>query len=144
VKTRHHGDYHLGQVLNTGTDWMIIDFEGEPMRSLEERRAKRSPLRDVAGMLRSFHYAAHASRDGDGAEALERAEAWANAAREAFLERYLATAGGAPFLPGVAADRDVLLDAFIVEKALYEIDYELNNRPAWLPIPLRGFLAVMR
>jgi trehalose synthase-fused probable maltokinase len=141
VKTRHHGDYHLGQVLATHDDWMIIDFEGEPLRSLPERRAKRSPLRDVAGMLRSFHYAAHAARPES--VSIEVAEQWNAAACEAFLERYLAVAAGAPFLPRDEADRDALLAAFVIEKVLYEIDYELNNRPAWLPIPLRGFLRVI-
>lgn len=141
VKTRHHGDYHLGQVLATRDDWMIIDFEGEPLRSLPERRAKRSPLRDVAGMLRSFHYAAHAARPET--VPVEVAEKWSETACGAFLDRYLAVAAGAPFLPAGAADRDALLAAFVLEKVLYEIDYELNNRPAWLPIPLRGFLRVM-
>ncbi len=141
VKTRHHGDYHLGQVLATRDDWMIIDFEGEPLRSLPERRAKRSPLRDVAGMLRSFHYAAHAARPET--VPVDVAEKWNDAACSAFLDRYLAVADGAPFLPAAEADRNALLAAFVLEKVLYEIDYELNNRPAWLPIPLRGFLRVM-
>lgn len=140
VKMRHHGDYHLGQVLSTRDDWMIIDFEGEPSRPLAERRAKRSPLRDVAGMLRSFHYAAHAAR---GDAPVERAEAWSGAACAAFLERYLAVADGAEFLPKAVAEREALLAAFVLEKALYEIDYELNNRPGWLAIPLRGLLTVI-
>jgi len=141
VKMRHHGDYHLGQVLATDADWMIIDFEGEPLRPLVERRAKRSPLRDVAGMLRSFHYAAHAARPEN--EPIAMAEAWCEAASAAFLDRYLAVTHGAAFLPKSSADRDALLAAFVIEKALYEIDYELNNRPAWLGIPLRGLLATL-
>jgi trehalose synthase-fused probable maltokinase len=119
---------------------MIIDFEGEPTRPLAERRAKRSPLRDVAGMLRSFHYAAHAARTD--ATPVDTAEAWAAAASAAFLDRYFATAEGATFLPQAKADRDALLAAFVLEKALYEIDYELNNRPDWVHIPLRGLLAI--
>lgn len=143
VKTRHHGDYHLGQVLETGTDWVIIDFEGEPTRSLAERRAKRSPLRDVAGMLRSLHYAAHCGRPNAEPDTLAAAEKWADQASGVFLERYFATAAGAAFLPAQTADRDALLAAYILEKALYEVDYELNNRPDWLPIPLRGVLRVL-
>ena len=139
MKTRHHGDFHLGQVLSTCGDWTIIDFEGEPSRPLAERRAKRSPLRDVAGMLRSFHYAAHAAR---GDAPIEKAEAWSAGACAAFLKRYLAVAEGAVFLPRSRTHTEALLDAFVLEKALYEIDYELNNRPDWLAIPLRGLLAV--
>jgi len=143
LKTRHHGDYHLGQVLETGTDWVIIDFEGEPSRPLTERRAKRSPLRDVAGMLRSLHYAAHCGRPDAEPATLAAAEKWADQASSVFLERYFATAAGAAFLPAEVADRDALLAAFLLEKALYEVDYELNNRPDWLPIPLRGVLRVL-
>jgi len=143
VKTRHHGDYHLGQVLETGADWVIIDFEGEPTRSLAERRAKRSPLRDVAGMLRSLHYAAHCGRPDAEPASLAAAEKWADQASSVFLERYFATAAGAAFLPAQAPDRDALLAAYLLEKALYEVDYELNNRPDWLPIPLRGVLRVL-
>jgi trehalose synthase-fused probable maltokinase len=143
AKTRHHGDYHLGQVLDTGTDWTIIDFEGEPTRSLAERRQKRSPLRDVAGMLRSFHYAAHSGCPSAAPEDRNRAEAWTDAASAAFLGRYMETAGRAVFLPSAEKDRVSLLTAYVLEKALYEIDYELNNRPDWLPIPLRGLLRAL-
>lgn len=143
LKTRHHGDYHLGQVLDTGSDWMIIDFEGEPLRLLIERRAKRSPLRDVAGMLRSLHYAPHAAKPNSEPETVARAERWSDAAGHAFLGAYLATAGAASFLPADPAERDALLAAFVLEKALYEIDYELNNRPDWLAIPLQGALKVL-
>jgi trehalose synthase-fused probable maltokinase len=144
AKTRHHGDYHLGQVLDTGSDWMIIDFEGEPTRSLAERREKRSPLRDVAGMLRSFHYAAHAACPEGDSDARKRAEGWTDAASDAFLESYLESSKGAVFLPAEPADQISLLRAYVLEKALYEVDYELNNRPAWLPIPLRGLLRAIR
>lgn len=144
AKTRHHGDYHLGQVLETGGDWMIIDFEGEPTRSLAERRQKRSPLRDVAGMLRSFHYAAHSACPADDEKARKRAEDWTDAAGHAFLSSYLATAKDAVFLPADPADQLALLRAYVLEKALYEIDYELNNRPTWLPIPMRGLLRALK
>ncbi len=144
TKIRHHGDYHLGQVIDTGSEWIIIDFEGEPMRSLAERRQKRSPLRDVAGMLRSFHYAAHSACPGNEVEARFRAEEWSDAASSAFLAAYMARAQGAVFLPARESDRDALLRAYVLEKALYEIDYELNNRPTWLPIPLRGVLRALK
>ena len=125
VKTRTHGDYHLGQVLWTGADFVIIDFEGEPSRSLAERRAKRSPLRDVAGMLRSFHYAAYAAGGGTSAEK------WAVASQGAFLGAWKQAAPG--LLAGLG-----LLPFFIREKALYELSYELNNRPDWVRIPLQA------
>lgn len=125
VKTRTHGDYHLGQVLGTGADFVIIDFEGEPSRSLAERRAKRSPLRDVAGMLRSFHYAAYAAEGGTSAEE------WASASQGAFLAAWKQAA------PGLVAGLG-LLPLFIREKALYELAYELNNRPDWVRIPLQA------
>ena len=127
LKTRTHGDYHLGQVLWTGQDFVIIDFEGEPSRTLAERRAKRSPLRDVAGMLRSFHYAAHAARRDVGAEK------WATASQDAFFAAWRKAAptlhSGGPLLP-----------MFIAEKALYELAYELNNRPDWVHIPLQALV----
>jgi maltose alpha-D-glucosyltransferase/alpha-amylase len=153
TRIRHHGDLHLGQVLHTGKDVLIIDFEGEPARPLIERLRKRSAVRDVAGMLRSFHYAAASTLRGQlqtghispgDAERLEAwAELWYRAAARAFLGRYLETAAGASFIP---ADRDelaMLLDVFLLEKALYEVSYELNNRPTWLPIPLAGIRSVM-
>lgn len=139
-KMRHHGDYHLGQVLDTGSDWTIIDFEGEPLRTLAERRAKRSPLRDVAGMVRSLHYAAHAP---DPAADPAFSARWHRAAADAWLAGYRARAAGAPFLPAQEPAFDLLLSGFLLEKALYEIDYELNNRPAWLRIPLAGLLAIL-
>ena len=147
ARTRTHGDYHLGQVLNVGDDFVILDFEGEPARSLAERRRKQSPLRDVAGMLRSFHYAAHsaASKLGEGRAAAEpRGELWAATVSRAFLLAWLSTTTGAPFAPSQPEDLAQLLEAFLLEKALYEIAYELNNRPTWVGIPLRGILSLLR
>lgn len=144
-RIRAHGDYHLGQVLYTGTDFVIIDFEGEPERPLSERRYKQSPLRDVAGMLRSFHYAASTG-------ALRRASAtpadllnalahfWRHWVSVQFLRAYLHTAGNAPFVPRDREQLKTLLDLFLIEKAIYEIIYELRNRPDWVVIPLDGIL----
>jgi trehalose synthase-fused probable maltokinase len=146
AKTRTHGDYHLGQVLHGPGGFVIIDFEGEPMRPLAERRRKLSPFRDVAGMLRSFHYAAHAALEPLGAARAalgDSAESWAAQMQRAFLAAWLAATPGAVFRdPDPAAER-ALLDAFLLEKALYEIRYEVNNRPTWLAIPLRGVLALL-
>ena len=150
MKTRHHGDYHLGQVLNAGSDFVIIDFEGEPARTLEERRRKRTPLRDVAGMLRSFHYAAHSARarhaelSGTDAARIEAlAESWAAYIAHAFLDEWLATAVGASFIPADREARDALLGACLIEKAIYEVCYELNNRPDWVFIPIRGLMRLV-
>ncbi|MCE9611678.1 MAG: putative maltokinase [Chthoniobacter sp.] len=147
AKTRTHGDYHLGQVLNTGDDFVIIDFEGEPARPLAERRRKRSPLRDVAGMLRSFYYAAHSALENfpeRRAELEAPVERWHECVCAAFLAAWSAATTGAIFVPVERADRTRLLDAFLLEKALYEVAYELNNRPAWLGIPLRGIAQILR
>ncbi len=146
-RIRCHGDYHLGQVLRTEDDFLLIDFEGEPIRSLAERRRKESPLKDVAGMLRSFSYAAHTALIAAGREiaavdpaAVEQQtrtwEAWVAAT---FLTSYFKTAEGGTFLPTGPA-RSVLLDAFLLDKAFYELQYEINNRPDWLHIPLAGIL----
>ncbi|MEO5952436.1 MAG: putative maltokinase [Chloroflexia bacterium] len=148
VKTRVHGDYHLGQVLFTGDDFMIIDFEGEPVRSLAERKLKHSPLKDVAGMLRSFHYAAYSGlfdhQKNGGAESAatleQMADAWQLWVSAAYLREYLQTAGDAPFLPRTRDDLEVVMDAYLLEKAVYELIYELNNRPNWVMIPLKGIL----
>ncbi|HEY5894591.1 MAG TPA: maltose alpha-D-glucosyltransferase [Chthoniobacterales bacterium] len=152
IRTRIHGDYHLGQVLGTGKDVMIIDFEGEPQRPMGERRLKRSPLRDVASMIRSFHYAPHATlalhpawhRQEDRDALLPWAEHWAQYVGRTFLDAYLQRASGAAFLPDNPEHTRVMLDAYLLDKSVYEIDYELNNRPAWLQIPLRGVLHVLR
>ena len=146
-RIRTHGDYHLGQVLYTGKDFIIIDFEGEPARALSERRIKRSPLRDVAGMIRSLHYAAAHARQTLSqrglaperiTENLERwTDWWLEQTTDAYLRGYLEIAADASFMPS-QDDFDRLLDAFVLEKAVYELGYELDNRPDWLPIPLHG------
>lgn len=144
-KLRIHGDYHLGQVMFTPRDWMILDLEGEPARSLEDRRAKQSPLRDMAGMLRSFDYAALAALfertelDSEEWKRLEPwADAWEAAARERFSSGYLARSHEGRFLPADRDDLVVMLDVFEIDKALYELGYELSHRPDWLRIPLKG------
>ena len=148
TRIRCHGDFHLGQVLYTGSDFVIIDFEGEPARPLSERRVKRSPLRDVAGMVRSFHYAAYAAlrvqADYD-AELLEHwADFWQQRCSSAFLAAYYEVAEEGGFLPSDLESRAALLDLYLLDKALYELSYELNNRPDWVEIPLRGILHLMQ
>lgn len=152
--TRIHGDYHLGQVLFTGSDFVIIDFEGEPARPLEERRKKCSPLQDVAGMLRSFHYAAYApllqeaSAEGSPQEALQAMGRWAQYWQEwvsaTFLKAYLAAAGNASFIPAGREELGQMLDLYLLDKAVYELGYELNNRPSWVRIPLDGIAQLLR
>jgi maltose alpha-D-glucosyltransferase/alpha-amylase len=150
MKTRHHGDFHLGQVLIVQDDVMIIDFEGEPSRSLEERRAKVSPLRDVAGMLRSFDYAAsaaldrYASRTGGAPPRVVAAiTAWRDRAGRDFLSTYVAAAKDMPSYPQDPEVAAGLLDLFLLQKAFYEIAYEAANRPTWLSIPLRGVVDLL-
>ncbi len=153
ARTRIHGDYHLGQVLYTGNDFVIIDFEGEPARPLSERRIKRSPLRDAAGMLRSFHYAPYAVVLGAAPGSYVRTEDlalletgarfWYVSVSAAFLRAYLAHSANRGYLPSKREHTDVLLSAYLFEKALYEIVYELNNRPDWVRIPLRGVLDLL-
>jgi trehalose synthase-fused probable maltokinase len=144
TRSRIHGDYHLGQVLFTGDDFVIIDFEGEPARALKERRAKRSPLQDVAGMLRSFHYAAYAPllSQPQSDEKLQSLGPWARYWQRwvsaAFLKSYLETSGDAPHIPATQSETEVLLDVYMLDKAIYELAYELNNRPLWVAIPLEG------
>ena len=135
TKLRHHGDFHLGQTLavRDGEDWALIDFEGEPLRPLAERRRKHTPLRDVAGLLRSLGYAA--------ASASRAPAGWEDAARGAYLAGYREGAGPASFLPGGEAALTRALAVLEVEKAAYEIVYEANNRPDWLPIPVRGLVS---
>lgn len=146
MRIRIHGDYHLGQILRTQDDFVILDFEGEPARTLEERRRKQSPLKDVAGMLRSFSYAAHSGLDAAGpaqrATLLPFAQAWEARVSQSFLEGYEGVARtSAQLLPG-KEQAEKLLNAYLLEKALYELLYELNNRPAWVGIPLAGILAL--
>jgi maltose alpha-D-glucosyltransferase/alpha-amylase len=146
---RIHGDYHLGQVLRTRGDFVILDFEGEPARSLEERRAKHSPLRDVAGMLRSFSYAAFAAlthyisrRPADLARLEPWARLWESSVSAEFLRAWRETAAASPIIPAAREHCDALLDIYMLDKALYELMYELNNRPAWIRIPLHGILSL--
>jgi len=148
VRIRTHGDLHLGQVLYTGKDFVIIDFEGEPARPLIERRRKRPGLRDVAGMLRSFHYAAFSTlldetRGGSlGGRDYASMEPWAKLWHEwtswAYLKAYLETAGESPIVPKDRDELKALLESFVLDKAIYELGYELNNRPEWVSIPLHG------
>jgi len=149
-RIRCHGDYHLGQVLYTGMDFVIIDFEGEPARPVSERRIKRSALRDVAGMLRSFQYAAYsamfAQKEQGLAEQLDPnylefwAGYWHRWVAFVFLRAYLETARKGLFLPQSTEALRVLLDTYLLEKAIYEMAYELNNRPGWIKIPLQAIL----
>jgi maltose alpha-D-glucosyltransferase/alpha-amylase len=150
VKIRIHGDYHLGQVLFTGKDFILTDFEGEPARSYSERRLKRSPLRDIAGMVRSFHYAAYGSlfldnqiRKEDYRSLIPYVEQWYHYMSGFFVKAYLDTVKGSPFIPKNKEDMDILMNTFLLEKAIYELNYELNNRPDWVIIPLRGIKAIM-
>ena len=156
IKARHHGDYHLGQVLRasdaskTEEHWIAMDFEGEPARPLAERREKQLPMRDVAGMLRSFDYAAQvglrewaAAEPDSPRETMQLwAEAWERVVREAFLHAYRERAAGSPLLPRDPQTFDRVLAAFELEKAVYELHYELNNRPDWVGIPLMGIRRV--
>jgi maltose alpha-D-glucosyltransferase/alpha-amylase len=152
-RIRIHGDYHLGQVLYTGNDFVIIDFEGEPARPLGERRIKRSPLRDVAGMLRSFDYAAHTALFGrvergvlveEEASLLRPwARFWSQWVGSAFLRAYLPPVSAAGLVP---RDRDAVrrvLRVLLLDKSLYELGYELNNRPSWARVPIRGILDLL-
>ena len=149
-KIRIHGDYHLGQILYTGKDFVILDFEGEPARALGERKLKRSALRDVAGMMRSFQYAAYsalwqpAMRTED-VPFLERwADLWYRQMSSVFLQSYLQTTAGAIFVPQNEDDLQILLEAYLLDKAVYEIGYELDNRPDWVVIPIRGIKHILK
>lgn len=149
-KTRIHGDYHLGQVLYTGKDFVIIDFEGEPVKSLTERRLKQSPLRDVAGMMRSFFYAPYAVlmqrsqiRSEDIPYLVPWAETWYRYNAGVFLAAYKDSLAGTELIPKDPAQADVMLQTFMLDKAIYELGYELNNRPEWVGIPLKGILGLL-
>jgi maltose alpha-D-glucosyltransferase/alpha-amylase len=149
-KIRVHGDYHLAQVLWSEGDFYILDFEGEPARTIAERRAKQSPLKDVAGMMRSFGYAAYAGLFAHASmrpTEFQRMQPWARIwqtwATAAFLRAYFATAGRALFVPADPVQRDALLGLFVMGKALYELNYELDHRPDWVRIPLWGVLEML-
>ncbi len=153
MRIRCHGDYHLGQVLYTGKDFIIIDFEGEPARPLSERRLKRCPLRDVAGMVRSFDYAAHSAIlrhppstvAEEGTLIMEQwGRFWYVWVSAVFLSSYLAGIKQARLLPEDPDALSILLDAYLLDKAVYEIGYELNNRPDWVTVPLRGILRLLK
>ena len=144
-----HGDFHLGQVLVSQGDAYIIDFEGEPARTMNERRQKSSPLRDVAGLLRSFDYATATARLGRGGASPQTAERriallekFRIEAGQTMLDAYHAVAHAAPRRWVDPADEPALLDLFLLEKAAYEIRYEATNRPTWLAIPLAGLHAI--
>jgi maltokinase len=136
---RTHGDYHLGQVIRSERGWVVLDFEGEPARTLPERRQKRSPLRDVAGMLRSFSYVAAA---GDILGTRTMPEDWESRARAAFLEGYFREVDPALLPPGKQST-DKLLSVFELEKAVYELNYEINNRPDWVGIPVESIARLL-
>lgn len=150
MRTRYHGDYHLGQVLYTGKDFVLIDFEGDPTRNLNERRMKRSPLRDVAEMLQSFNYAANIALQNEMESGMIRpenlplmeqwAQFWNSWVSATFLNAYLTTAMQGSFLPKTLQELQVLLDGYLLERALYDLSYELNHRPAWADIPLKLLL----
>jgi maltose alpha-D-glucosyltransferase / alpha-amylase len=153
TRIRTHGDYHLGQVLFTGKDFVVLDFEGEPARPLSERRMKRSPFRDVAGMLISFHYAAHAKlfEEADAgvvpAGTLPALESWAldweRRVSASFLRAYLDRAWGTSFVPPSREELATLIDIYLLEKVVYDLAYELNNRPGWVRIPLLGIRQIL-
>ena len=153
MRIRNHGDYHLSNVLFTGSDWVLTNFEGDPGRPLSERRIKRSALRDVATMLRSFHYVSHAALFGDvpgivpSREAHPQLERWARVwyhwVSAVFLKEYFRCCANASFLPQQVDETKILLAAYMIERALIELEYELEQRPAWIRIPLHGILEQM-
>ena len=150
LRIRCHGDLHLGQVLWTGRDFVFIDFEGEPGRPMAERRHKRSAMTDVAGMLRSFHYAALGTLVSDRVGGVIRpddvqrlkpwADLWYRTVAGTFLRGYREAAAGASFMPRSDDELTVLLSISMLHKVMYELSYELNNRPDWVAVPLRGLL----
>jgi len=149
-KIRIHGDYHLGQVLYTGKDYIIIDFEGEPAHAPGERRLKYSPLRDVAGMIRSFHYAAysvllqyHEAHPENYTLLEEWVGHWFTCIAGLYLKSYLEELKLPDLVPQDRNDFEILLDALLLNKAIYELGYELNNRPDWVIIPIKGIQAAI-
>jgi maltose alpha-D-glucosyltransferase/alpha-amylase len=149
-KTRYHGDFHLGQVIVVQNDFFIIDFEGEPARPLAARRRKGPPLRDVAGMIRSFDYASVAAvrqlaetRPAAEPRMTELAEAWRQRAVDGFRAAYRKTMRGCAAYPASKKQAREMTAFFMLEKAVYEVSYELANRPAWVDIPLKGILGIL-
>ncbi|MDB5806482.1 MAG: putative alpha amylase/trehalose synthase [Betaproteobacteria bacterium] len=151
MKTRYHGDLHFGQLLLAQNDFIVLDFEGEPTRPIEERRRKHSPLRDVAGLLRSCSYAAYSALQRSIADHAERQDGVREALRDwestivaAAMEGYRESVRGLPSVPADAAEMQAFIDLLVVEKALYEMRYEMNNRPDWLPIPMAGLKGILQ
>jgi maltose alpha-D-glucosyltransferase/alpha-amylase len=150
MRIRCHGDFHLGQVLFTGKDFVIIDFEGEPARPITERRLKRSPLRDVAGMLRSFNYAAlsklknNSMRPEDAVQLKPWVRFWNLWVSVNYLKGYFGATANSSFIPKSQEELNLMLSAYTLEKAVYELGYELNNRPSWVDIPIAGILEIMK
>ena len=149
-RIRIHGDYHLGQVLFTGTDYLVIDFEGEPESSIADRKIKHSPLKDVAGMIRSFHYAVCAklyfSSETKGVDPLKlqkAADRWYKLITDAYVDAYMHTMGDITAIFGSRTELNFLLQLHLLEKAVYELGYELNGRPDWIRIPLKGIQQVL-
>jgi maltose alpha-D-glucosyltransferase/alpha-amylase len=153
ARTRYHGNFNLAQVLYTGKDFLIIDFEGESAIPISERKLKRSPLRDVAGMIRSFHYAAHAALLAQAEHGTVQPEQlavaaawgrfWADWVSAVFYKSYRAAVGPAAFLPARDEDLQIMMDAYLLRKAVYELGHELNERPAWVPISLQTILELV-
>jgi maltose alpha-D-glucosyltransferase/alpha-amylase len=150
MKMRIHGDYHLGKMLFTGKDFTLVDFERKEAQAMSERRIKRSPLQDVAGMIRSFHYAAHAAliqhaplRTEDVPYLEPWVEAWYHCSIGIFVHSYLQTVAGAAFMPKAQEDVEAMLSAFVLDRAVHDLGYELENRPKWVMIPLRGIRRIL-
>ncbi len=151
LRTRIHGDYHLGQVLATENDYIIIDFEGEPESSITDRKIKHSPLKDVAGMIRSYHYAISAkffnsdsSKNNDISRVAKASERWYGLIQKTFLEKYFSTFGSPHPLFKNNNETNFLLLVYLLEKAVYELGYEVSYRPTWVKIPLKGIVDVIR
>ena len=149
-RIRIHGDYHLGQVIFTGTDYLIIDFEGEPESSITDRKIKHSPLKDVAGMIRSFHYAVCAklyfsdeTKNIDPLRLQKAADRWYKLITDAYVDSYMQTMGDISAIFGNRTELNFLLQLHLLEKAVYELGYELNGRPDWIRIPLKGIQQVL-
>jgi len=151
MKSRIHGDLHLGQALFTGKDFVFIDFEGQPDQTMGERRLKRSPLQDVAGMIHSFHYAAMTTLVNHGADSPDDTallepwlEAWYVYVSGSFLKAYLHGMKNSPLIPVSRAELAIMLRCFLIQKVVAELGYELSNRPTWSDLPLRGIEMLLR